>query len=568
MVRFDVVVIAGIMIFETSHSQAIEGEAEKWFRVSCEAELNNGLHNFSIISIDEYNHRDNDPRGVLSDTLVPILSKDQLEQTAEVILKHYYPQALENPIQIDVRIFAENMGLTVKEARLSKSGTIFGEMIFNDCTVDFYDFDMRRYNLLEVNRKTILVDPEVYFLRTLGSWNNTVIHECVHWEKHRKVFELERMYNENARMIRCQVSEKETTEQERSDTGWMEWHANALAPRILMPRNPFKRKAAELIAWYKNSLQTDNVADVMPAVITEISDFFGVSILSAKIRMIDVGYTEAIGMFEYVDDHYIPSHSFKDGAINKNQTYTVPVVDSIIQYAVNTEFQRMMDTGNFVYVDAHFCINDPKYIIENEHGILELTEYATRNMDECCLVFGRSVRPNAGFGIRGYTECVLFQNAVSRTATEFKYSHNDNNKEVETRATVIREEQAEIRDVAKIMEKLPATFQQSLIMLMKWRGMTTEQLAEKSLLSSKTIQRMRTDPNQKNDLNTVIAVCFGLQLHPHISEALIEKAGYKLKAGLQGTTYAHLLATRYRSTIYEVNEYLEVAGYPPLSGSE
>lgn len=34
--------------------------------------------------------------------------------------------------------------------------------------------------------------------RNLGSTYNTIIHECVHWHRHRKAFELERLYNEEA----------------------------------------------------------------------------------------------------------------------------------------------------------------------------------------------------------------------------------------------------------------------------------------------------------------------------------------------------------------------------------
>ena len=30
-----------------------------------------------------------------------------------------------------------------------------------------------------------MVDPANFFLRNLGSVNNTIIHKCVHWEKHR-----------------------------------------------------------------------------------------------------------------------------------------------------------------------------------------------------------------------------------------------------------------------------------------------------------------------------------------------------------------------------------------------
>ena len=58
----------------------------------------------------------------------------------------------------------------------------------------------------------------------------------------------------------------------------------------------------------------------MESVVFELADFFGVSKLSAKIRMIDLGYKEAIGVFTYVDDHYI-SNSFEAAAMQKNQTF-------------------------------------------------------------------------------------------------------------------------------------------------------------------------------------------------------------------------------------------------------
>ena len=103
---------------------------------------------------------------------------------------------------------------------------------------------------------------------------------------------------------------------------------------------------------------------------------------------------------------------------------------------------------------------------------------------------------------------------------------------------------------------------------MKWREMTAEQLAEKSLLTPKTIQRMRTNQNYKWEMETVVALCVGLQLPPYISVPLIEKAGLKIKADEKDITYAHLLATHYKSPIFEFNEYLEAVGYPPLSGKE
>jgi hypothetical protein len=197
-----------------------------------------------------------------------------------------------------------------------------------------------------------------------------------------------------------------------------------------------------------------------------------------------------------------------------------------------------------------------------------MTEYATQHMDECCLTFERTTRKNADFSAHRYTECVLFQHAVSKTSSSYNYSHTDENKEKEARAAELRAEHEEVKEAAEILAKLPATFNESLVMLMKWRKMTNEQLAEKSLLSSKTIQRLRADPNHKSDEDTITAISIGLQLHPSISMSLMEKAGHKLKVGEKGATYAHMLSSRYKGTIHEVNEYLEIAGFTPLSGKE
>jgi Zn-dependent peptidase ImmA (M78 family) len=131
-------------------------------------------------------------------------------------------------------------------------------------------------------------------MRNLGSVNNTIIHECVHWDLHKKFFELEKLYNKEARSIRCQVQEGIRTESNLSPLDWMEWQANALAPRILMPVKQTRQKIEELIEKNKRVLQTDNMADIMGSVVFELSDFFEVSKQAAKIRMLDLGWSVPI----------------------------------------------------------------------------------------------------------------------------------------------------------------------------------------------------------------------------------------------------------------------------------
>lgn len=84
---------------------------------------------------------------------------------------------------------------------------VFGRTYFNNATVDIYDRD-RNVVSADIEEGTILVDPDVFFMRNIGSVNNTIIHECVHWDKHYKFFELQKLINPELTSISCAVVEE------------------------------------------------------------------------------------------------------------------------------------------------------------------------------------------------------------------------------------------------------------------------------------------------------------------------------------------------------------------------
>ena len=568
---FDAIVVAEVDIHQISRHDDLSDTVRKWFRVSCEVDVADGFNNFRILTVDdEYDHNVNDHRDRLDDTLIPIISASEMEHHAEKILNHVYPEALETPMRVSVETFAERLGLQIVRKHLSKNGSIFGQMIFHPTLVDYYDLDERCFSTYEAPGRTIFADDEIFFLRNLGSWNNTIIHECVHWLKHRKHIEIKRAAGDSVSRISCQVTEApaESKHRKRTDTEWMEWHANALAPRILMPLKPFKQKADELIDWHISNSGAERISDVLPAVIVELSEFFEVSILSARIRLMDVGYSEAVGALDFVDGQYVPTHSFKAGTLSEKQTFTVPMKDGLIQAAFNADFSKAISRGDFVFIDGHYVINAPKYVFINRYGVLEMTDYALAHMDECCLSFERQTRINPEYNVQRYTECILFQSATSKTITDFVYKQTDNDKKVIENAAAIRAELDEVKDAARIYAELPNSFGKSLVMLMEWRDISVELLAEKALLDPKMIQRMRNDNNQAWNIKRVAALCIGLRLPPYMSLSLIEKAGLRFKAGEEQFICQHILTTRYNSTIHECNDLLSEAGYPPLSGVE
>lgn len=173
---------------------------------------------------------------------MPIIYKDQLDAVATNFLQQYYPEALAAPTSIDVEILTERMGLTVRQEHLTKNNSLFGQVFFADSIVPCYDPQVGKYKEVPVEEGTILVDPNVFFMYTYGTYRSTVVHECVHWSLHRRFFELEKLYNPEAKSIQCQVQEGSREEKKRTPLEWMEWQANSITPASsCQPHRPGRR---------------------------------------------------------------------------------------------------------------------------------------------------------------------------------------------------------------------------------------------------------------------------------------------------------------------------------------
>ena len=556
-IAFDVLLEAEFEISENDRHDDRSDTKRKWFRVCCTGDLACNLNDFAITSTNLYDTRgkQNNP---LSDALVPIIKPEELESKARDFLERYYPEALYEPMPIDTDVLLKRMGLSMQPKHISDDCSIFGQIFFVGCDAQYYDKDCRAFKSVPVDAGTIFVDLDVFFLRNLGAMNNTIVHECVHWDKHRKAFELERLYNESATQIRCQVIGGIRDDKNRTATDRMEWQANALTPRIQMPYTQAKIKAAEFIREYKQRFQTNEIIDVMEPVIDEMALFFCVSRIAAKIRMIDLGYEEAIGVFTYIDGHYVKPHTCKKGSISKKQTFSVSAEDAMIQGICSLNLRESLQKGTYQFIDSHFCVNSPKYITSDMDGKPALTDYARTHMDECCVVFDLKVKATNKYGEAYYTECVLYRDASSGIVFEALYS-DDNGKK--NHDEMVRDYNADILDIAK---KLPGSFSGALDMLIKWSGMTEEDIAWESWLSSRTVQRLRNSDDQNTTIGTVIQLCIGMSLPPPLSYKLIELSGNCLRANDLHIVYQFLITGYYSRSMEECNAILAGQNQPTL----
>lgn len=565
--KFDVVVSAEIEIAETVRRDRETDSAEQWFRVSCSCDISNGIKNFRVEDFCIYSKSRAGKPGQLSDYLVPIIHKNELDSVAEDFLRQYYPEALDKPMCVPAADLAARMGLTIRQEHITKTCSVFGQVFFADCLVPCYDEEKGIYHEVAVEEGTILVDPDVFFMYTLGSYNNTIVHECVHWGLHRRFFELEKLYNAEAKSIVCQVKEGDAPEKKRSPLEWMEWQANHLAPRILMPVSTTRVKIEELFAEKRSEAPSAAPSEIMEQVVAALADFFGVSKQSAKIRMIDLGYTEAIGVFNYTEDGYAPSHSFGARPASGKQTFTVSEADLAIAFLTKPDFQKMMESGRYVYVDNHLCVNDKKYIGRTAAGTAVLTDYAMQHIDECCLAFDVSLKRNNQYGASYYTECALFRAAMADSHIEAGYTNNQFNQAIDVKASTSADFQASVQAVTAIKKALPAEFGDTLSAHMKRLNLTNEALASRCLINEDNIRKYRNGTKTAR-LQTVIAFCVGLQLPPMLGLDLVDKAGFSLKSGLEQAAYHLILCTMTQNSIYECNEMLRSMNVRVLSKEE
>lgn len=291
-----------------------------WIRIYCEGDLSRELDDWRIREIKPFNKKKAPPNS-LSDALVPYITYDGLETVATVFLKSYYPDALritpkgQPPVTVDPVVLAERLGLKIKQKRIKEDASVFGQIFFEEADVDMYDAGSGKMVKEHIDAKTIVVDPYMYLLRNLGCVNNTIIHECVHWNKHRKVFLLEKLYNADASHISCEVVGGAASSAAKEATEMMEKQANQLAPRIQMPAEPYKAKANEYIIKFMREANAEYPNEVMEKVIVALERDFAVSRQAAKIRLVELGFEDAIGTYTYLDGHYVKPHRFRKGAL-------------------------------------------------------------------------------------------------------------------------------------------------------------------------------------------------------------------------------------------------------------
>ena len=566
-IRFNATVCAEIIIRGQRRRDYESSSVEKWFSVQLTGSMKDGLNSISIEGVDNYSKEKYNKEDALTRYMVPYLYAKDLDIEAEKFLSKYYPAALRKPMPLSMDTLLSNMQL--KKAYAPLPDNIFGRTYFSSAKVNLCDPNGSNEREEKITAGTIIINPNIVFIRNIGSENNTVVHECVHWDRHYNFFELQKILNPGVKAISCEVVEEYSSKSEglEKELKWMEWQANALAPRILVPTRTAKKKLEAILTELRMTYPEQKEAARMELAILQLSRFYGVSTILANMRAIEMGFDDAEGTSVFVNGRYYPAYSFKRGALKKNQTFIIDERNAIFLFNVNPALREMLQIGQIIYANGMVAINDPKYVTKSEVGTPILTEYALSHVDECCLIFDRTIRVSRSYDDSFYRMCFLCNNIDSSTLIEADYNPEyESNQNVKERAEEIKKSKEAMEEIAQNLALIPSGFGGALTYHMKRRGLTDEELGYRSRISSRMIGEYRRNPEAaaKVSQGRVMALCIGMNLQGFYSEDLLNKAGKPLMMIPEQMLFRQLIYNHSDETLDAWNATLREFGFKEI----
>ncbi|HFL3931640.1 TPA: XRE family transcriptional regulator [Streptococcus agalactiae] len=554
--NLEIIVIANVIV-----RQYIKGEMEvdtktKFVSVYAEVELDAGIKNFRIYNTEFKSDQYKKSRNLkLSKDWVPYIRKKDFDDIAEKFLRKYYPQALTQPTPVPVETIVSEMGLSIHQEKLTIDNSVFGKMVFKDTDVEVIEDEQLISK--HFNKGSILVDKDVVFKRNVGSYNNTVIHECVHWELHKVFHEVKMVLDKDHSQVSSWTEENLADSSMWTSLDWMEWQANGIAPRILMPKVQTRIKIRELFQTLTLVNPDISRSELVQEVVDNLATFFEVSRQAAKIRMIDLGFKEANGVYNYLDDRYIRNFAFELEAFDNGSSYTITSNDLCFEYCFNESFRQIIDRNKFMYVDNHLCLKDKKFIYMTKDGPI-MTDYAYEHMDECCLIFKVKSKNFTSISNETYYDYVLNRGVTKESEIKADFVDILQNPSLMDQLPPLDMMKLG-KKISELLKELPFEFSGTLRSHRKRKNCTQPFLAKLVGITERTLRDYETLEDNLPRLELTLSFCFALKLRPELSDDMIKKAGHQLTISPPHQVYKMLLSTSYYKPLSEINSILQAA---------
>lgn len=493
-----------------------------------------------------------------NDYLLPILYNSDYETVAHAILDDFFPEA-KREIGGDASVvsseeLARRMGLRVLDVRFADK-TVMGQLYYNYGEVHLLDDSGKTYAQM-IRPGTILVNQDN--CTTAATRNSTIAHECCHMYLDRWFFLLQMMTGRKYTPYSSRRRENRRYHHKNDALDWMELQCEKLPAYLLLERN-------DVIDYVEARLKQCNwkkTPENIRAIVDGLAERYEVSYQMAKYRMIELGYCEAGGIRNYVNDMVIPDHGCT-WLWPANTTFTISAKDAALLAVSDSEFERVICSGRYRYVEGHFCLNTDKYILRDYYGKPHLTVYARCHMEECCL----------GFTVGGrYRRTEYAVSKVARNKTEpvtdkyraaYRLVAEPGSSEYE------KENQAMVDDGLLWLEfykNIPDDFAEMIKAIMKRKGITQENLSFELGVDRKALLNYLNQ--DRPSVAHVVGICVALKVPYFISMEILGEAGIKLRSTEQDFLYRQFLLNAENLTVSRCEDILKQHNEKPLFRGE
>lgn len=493
-----------------------------------------------------------------NDYLLPILYNSDYETVAHAILDDFFPEA-KREIGGDASVvsseeLARRMGLRVLDVRFADK-TVMGQLYYNYGEVHLLDDSGKTYAQM-IRPGTILVNQDN--CTTAATRNSTIAHECCHMYLDRWFFLLQMMTGRKYTPYSSRRRENRRYHHKNDALDWMELQCEKLPAYLLLERN-------DVIDYVEARLKQCNwkkTPENIRAIVDGLAERYEVSYQMAKYRMIELGYCEAGGIRNYVNDIVIPDHGCT-WLWPANTTFTISAKDAALLAVSDSEFERVICSGRYRYVEGHFCLNTDRYILRDYYGKPHLTVYARCHMEECCL----------GFTVGGrYRRTEYAVSKVARNKTEpvtdkyraaYRLVAEPGSSEYE------KENQAMVDDGLLWLEfykNIPDDFAEMIKAIMKRKGITQENLSFELGVDRKALLNYLNQ--DRPSVAHVVGICVALKVPYFISMEILGAAGIKLRSTEQDFLYRQFLLNAENLTVSRCEDILKQHNEKPLFRGE
>lgn len=485
----------------------------------------------------------------LDDYLIPVMSYEEVEVAAEQMHSRYLAIALRDRRCINAFQLAKAMGLNIESHRLYHKPKTKSVLYWKESKVLVQlpgSDDKDPPAEITIPADTIVTNGN---LIALDNRSLHIFHECFHAEYHWLFYRLQDMHNSDLRTIKKKRKAKNQGREPKNPLPIMEWEAKRGSHALQMPRIlalPQFRNYAE-----EEQQRLHHMGWALENVGRRVSDEWGIPKYLVRARLLHLGFWQAQGSLNYVQQtkekgNYIRPFLFdRESCPGSSHTFVISPLDAFKLYESNEEYRARIDSGAYVYVGGHVCLNDPEYVTQTKYGP-RMTEWANRHVDECCLRFENIyvVDDNYEFHL----------NSIN-SDEEYNRHYND----FIVRGDTLSAKEANDRQAAllALLSRVPG---KALRQIIDMQQMTNPELAEAALVSESTVKRWLKEEVSYNPL-TALRIIVALSMPPWLSYWFLDMANVVLQYSGIHLLYREIINCRYMDSLREVFDLIEAAGY-------